>query len=171
MLPMSMMPLSAEIVTFTGALIFAWMSSDRDCWMTIVGLQVPFGVAGHSPPFENDTASPGAIRPRSTAFAPALLAAATFSLMLQAPRSTSATLPFGSDSSLSPSVVTQPRPINATSPVTAVVIGAQSTVAVLPYVPAMFDGLLTTSGIAVALGTCVCATVMTSGDSPGESIT
>jgi hypothetical protein len=47
-------------------------------------------------------------------------------------------------------------------------MGAQETVAVLPSVPAMAAGEFVTNGNAMAPGTCVCATLITSGVELGE---
>ena len=105
-----------------------------------------------------------------TATAPAFVARSTLRLTEQPPRSIKATLPagllplkYGSSAGLGTGVTVpagQPRPRRATSPVKPAPTGAQSTVAVLLMT---VGGAmpLTTSGKASALGTCVCATLIT----------
>ncbi len=161
---------ASEIVTFTvePAAICARIEFATACVTTSVGAQLlPSGL--HSPPFENDTASPAATRPSITAVAPAAVALLTFWLIAQLPRLISATLPArlaGRAWPLQASVVT-----DTTSPVTLrPSTGAHSTVAVLVYEPAMAAGALTMSGYALALGTSVCATLSTSGVEAGEPV-
>ncbi len=159
MLPASETALALEMVTFTGARMFALMLLESDCWITSVGAKcVP-------PPKLNETASPGAMRPMRTPVAPLATARSTLRLTEHTPRSINATLPDGLDRNGSPG---HPRPMYATLPVTPAPTGAQSTVAVLRYVPAIDAGELITSGITFADGTCVCATLITDLPIEGE---
>ena len=160
MLPTSGIETASETLTLTvwPAVSWALIAFDSDCWMTIVGTKVS------PPPNEKLTGSPGATRPRRTAVAPALAARSTLRLNAQAPRSMRATLPAGFARYGSSGFVAliepagQPRPTNTTSPAKPVPIGAQATVSVFGYVPAMAAGLFTTSGKVAALGTWVWAT-------------
>src|SRR5882672_8231190 len=97
------------------------------------------------PPNENETASPAATSPMSTPTAPALAARSTFRLTAQLPRSINATLPAGEtrygSSAVAPAAG-QPRPTNATSPVKPLPTGAQSTVSVFAYEPAIAAGAI-----------------------------
>src|SRR4030095_13246189 len=145
------------------------MLVDSNGWITSVGAKwVP-------PPNENEMASPGATSPIRTPMAPAATARSTFRLTEQAPRSISTIFPVGKGlgygSAGLPGLMLsagQPRPMKATSPVTPAPTGAQSTVAVFLYMPAIAAGVFTTSAIACALGTCVCATLITPGAIDGE---
>src|SRR5258706_4513701 len=133
--------------------------------MTSVGKKVV------PPRKEKETASPASSRPMRTPTAPALAARSTFRLTAQLPRSISATLPAGEARYGSSAVVPaagQPRPTNATSPVKPLATGAQSTVSVFAYEPAIAAGELTVSGNARALGTAVCATLITPGAIDGD---
>src|SRR5687768_1523949 len=113
----------------------------------------------------------------STPIAPLSNATSTFRLTEQAPRSINAILPvtlFRIGSAGEPAATEpagQPRPMNATAPLVPLPIGDHSSVAVLPYVPAMPAGAVMTSGNARALGTCVCATLNTPGPIEGEPTT
>ena len=92
MLPTSGMLTASETLTLTTTGMASWalIAELSDCWMTMVGTKLS------PPPFEKLTASPGAMRPISTAVAPASAARSTFRLTEQSPRSMSATLPSGS---------------------------------------------------------------------------
>ncbi len=134
------------------------------------------GTIGRSPPPKlNVGGSPAALFAMRTATAPAFVARSTLRLTAQAPRSMRATFPagllplkYGSGTRI-PAVGStgQPRPSRTTSPLNPAPTGAQSTVAVLVIV---VGGVMpvTTSGKANALGTWVCATLITSGVEEGE---
>src|SRR5690242_7616689 len=94
-LPTRAIDLSGDTVTFTPAPRFALIRFASANVITSEALHVPSAGAGHCPPLLKVTASPAATRPISTPMAPASLARRTFSLTLHAPRSISATLPFG----------------------------------------------------------------------------
>src|SRR5215470_17141149 len=137
--------------------------------MTSVGTKVS------PPPKLNVIASPPAVNPISAPMAPAFAARSTFRLIEQPPRSISAILPaglsrYGSGRGLGGVrlFAGHPRPTKETLPVTPAPTGAQSTVAVFGYEPAIAAGLLMINGNATALGTCVCATLITSGAVEGE---
>src|SRR5262249_57027013 len=124
------------------------------------------------PPKLKVIASPAATSPMRTPVAPACAARSILRLMAHTPRSISAILPAGlviyGSSTATPDPAGHPRPTYATSPVTPALTGAKSSVAVFAYVPAMLLGELMTSGITVAVGTLVWATLMTPSPIDGE---
>src|SRR6185437_2251909 len=87
MLPAREIALLSEMLAVTAApeLSAPFSTLAVVCVTTSEGLQVPLGLAGHWPPLEKDTASPGATSPTMMPIAPAALSRATFSLMLHVP--------------------------------------------------------------------------------------
>src|SRR5438132_11853830 len=137
MLPTSGTAVLGPYVTLTPFASWLLIVFEVDCVITSVGTKVS------PPPYENEPGSPGATSPIRTPIAPAFAARSTLRLTAQVPRSIRAILPAGFERYGSPG---QPRPTKVTSPVVSVFpIGAQPTVEVFLYSPAIAAGEFTFS--------------------------